>query len=71
MNREQYNRIYIDALDLAIYFLKLKEKQTNRGLIPEVSEQQIMDKKFKAGMYKGLSIAIQEIQNFKQRILKR
>ena len=69
MNKEQCNRIYIDALDLAIYFLK--EKQTNRGLIIEVSEQQIMDKKFKAGMYKGLSIAIQEIQNFKQRILKR
>lgn len=66
LNKHQINNIYINALDCAIIFVSDKLKQ--KSLITEIGENQIVDKKYKAGLYKGISIALDELKEFKKRI---
>ena len=60
---EDIEKIYKDAADIIIS--NLIETRGNKKLIPEISEGEIMDKKFKSGLYKGLSIAIDEVRFFR------
>ena len=66
IEEEQRKNIEIAAIEMCIYFLK--EKLKNKGLLIEAGNQQILDKKSKAGIYKGLQIAIQELKKFSKRM---
>lgn len=61
MTKTEY--IFNEAHNLAIDMLKAKLKDNK--LIPQISEGEIMDKKYKSGIYKGIQIAIQVIERLK------
>ena len=63
MNKQEIEAIHNDAYDIAI--MVLGELFKDKSLIPIISESEIMDKKYKAGLFKGIGICIKKIKDLK------